>query len=78
MVSIPTVLSKLILIQTREGLTDARMAARLRIARSTWTEVRNGRLALSHKTQMAAATAFPELLADLLGSVSAADSVVVA
>lgn len=68
-------LSKLIQIQIREGLTDARMATRLRIARSTWTEVRNGRLPLSHKVQMAAASAFPEVLADLLGTVSAADSV---
>lgn len=68
-------LSKLIQIQTREGLTDAAMATRLKVARSTWTDVRNGRLPLSHKVQMAAAAAFPEVLADLLGSVSAADSV---
>lgn len=74
MVSIPTMLSKLVQIQQRERLTDAAMAERLSIGRSTWTEVRNGRLAISHKVQMAAAAAFPELLGDLLGSVSAADS----
>lgn len=67
-------LSKLIQIQSRERLTDAAMAARLKVGRSTWTEVRNGRLPLSHRVQMAAASAFPELLGDLLGSVSAADS----
>ncbi|HEX5466228.1 MAG TPA: hypothetical protein VFW92_06090 [Candidatus Limnocylindrales bacterium] len=63
-------LSKLQAIQRRETLTDAAMAARLGIARSTWTEVRNGRLPLSSKVQMAAARAFPELLGDLLTSVS--------
>lgn len=71
-------LSKLISIQSREHLTDAAMANRLKIARSTWTEVRNGRLPLSHKVQMAAAAAFPELLGELLGSVSAADGASVA
>ncbi|MHB8398419.1 MAG: hypothetical protein ACYDCI_05720 [Candidatus Limnocylindrales bacterium] len=58
------------MIQEREGWSDAVMAARLKIARSTWTEVRNGRLPLSHKVQMAAATAFPELLGELVRSVS--------
>lgn len=66
-------LSKLIEIQEREGWPDAEMAARLGVARSTWTEVRNGRLPLSHKVQMAAAAAFAELRGDLLMSVSSAD-----
>lgn len=65
-------LSKLLLIQRREDWSDATMAARLGVARSTWTEIRNGRLALSHRVQMAAATAFPELLGDLVLSVSPA------
>lgn len=63
-------LSKLTSIQTTEGYTDAEMAARLGIARSTWTDVRNGRLAISAKVQMRAAKAFPELLGDLLMQVS--------
>lgn len=67
-------LSKLAAIQEQNGWTDAEMASRLAIARSTWTEVRNGRLPLSHRVQMTAASAFPELLADLLGQVSAGPS----
>lgn len=63
-------LTKLREIQIRLSLTDAAMAARLGIARSTWTEIKNGRLTISPKVQMAAARAFPELLGDLLGSVS--------
>lgn len=65
-------LPKLLLIQRREGWSDAKMAARLGIARSTWTEIRNGRLTLSAKVQLAAAQAFPELLGDLVMSVSTA------
>ena len=63
-------LTKLKLIQEREGLTDGAMAKRIGIARSTWTEIRNGRLALSERHQMAAVRAFPELLTDLVTSVT--------
>lgn len=63
-------LKKLIEIQARNGWADAEMAGRLGIARSTWTEVRNGRLALSERVQMLAARAFPELLGDLVTSVT--------
>lgn len=63
-------LTKLTAIQTAQGLTDAAMAAKLGIGRSTWTEVRNGRLPLSERVQMRAANAFPELLGDLLMQVS--------
>lgn len=63
-------LTKLTAIQTSQGLTDAAMASRLGIGRSTWTEVRNGRLPLSERVQMRAANAFPELLGDLLMQVS--------
>lgn len=63
-------LEKLLAIQTEQGLTDADMASRLGIGRSTWTEVRNRRNALSAKVQMRAAQAFPELLGDLLMQVS--------
>lgn len=63
-------LSKLTAIQTEQGLTDAEMAGRLGIGRSTWTEVRNGRLPISERVQMRAAKAFPELLGDLLMQVS--------
>lgn len=65
-------LDKLRAIQARERLTDQQMADHLHIARSTWTDLRNGRLPLSHRVQMLAAGAFPELLADLLGAVSGA------
>lgn len=63
-------LSKLTAIQSTQGLTDAEMASLLGIGRSTWTEVRNGRLPLSERVQMRAAKAFPELLGDLLMQVS--------
>lgn len=63
-------LTKLREIQQRDNLTDAAMAARLGIARSTWTEIKNGRLSLSSRAQMLAAGAFPELLGDLVLSVS--------
>lgn len=63
-------LPKLTAIQTEQGFTDAEMAARLGIARSTWTDVRNGKLPISAKVQMRAARAFPELLGDLLMQVS--------
>lgn len=63
-------LNKLREIQQREAWTDARMAERLGIARSTWTEIKNGRLAFSGRHQMAAAAAFPELLGELVRSVS--------
>ena len=63
-------LQKLTAIQSEQSLTDGQMAARLGIARSTWTDVRNGKLPLSAKVQMRAAKAFPELLGDLLMQVS--------
>lgn len=74
MVSIPTVLSKLVAIQSDLSLTDAALAKRLGIARSTWTEIRNGRLAISARVQMRAAHEFPELLGDLLMQVSNGDA----
>lgn len=49
------------------------MAERLGIARSTWTDIKNGRLPMSHKVQMQAARSFPELLGDLLTSVSSTE-----
>lgn len=63
-------LSKLRGLQTRNEWTDQQMATRLGIARSTWTEIKNGRLPLSERVQMRAVRAFPELLADLLSTVS--------
>lgn len=63
-------LTKLRQIQKREGWTDLQMAGRLGVARSTWTEIKNGRIALSHRHQIAAARAFPELLGDLVTSVT--------
>ncbi len=63
-------LTKLRAIQLRDHLTDRQLAERMSIARSTWTEIKNGRLALSERHQMAAVRAFPELLGDLLTSVT--------
>jgi transcriptional regulator with XRE-family HTH domain len=57
-------------IQARETLNDREMAARLGVARSTWTEIKNGRLAVSEAVQMRAVRAFPELLADHVMSLS--------
>lgn len=66
----PDMLKKLIEIQTRNGWADAEMARRLGIGRSTWTDVRNGRLTFSDRNQISAARAFPELLDDLVTSVT--------
>lgn len=66
---------KLIAIQRTNGWQDAEMAARLGVARSTWTGIKNGRLALSERSQMAAARAFPELLGALVTSVTVRPSV---
>jgi transcriptional regulator with XRE-family HTH domain len=66
-------LSKLKDIQIRNGWRDHDMAERLGIARSTWTDLKNGQLVLSERVQMAAVRAFPELLVDLLTSVSNAE-----
>lgn len=38
------------------------MASRLGIARSTWTDIKNGRLPISEAVTMRAVRAFPELL----------------
>ncbi len=65
-------LAKLILIQERNGWADRLMAERLGVARSTWTDMRNGRLSLSAKVQMQAARSFPELREELLGQVGTA------
>lgn len=61
---------KLIQIQNRNGWADSEMAERLGVARTTWTEVKNGRNPISARMQMAAASAFPELLGDLVTSVT--------
>lgn len=63
-------LSKLIQLQEAKGWSDAEMAARLGCARSTWTQARNGTSALSDRLQMRAARAFPELLSELLRTVT--------
>ncbi len=63
-------LAKLVAIQRAHDWTDAEMATRLAVARSTYTMIKNGRLPLSARVQMAAARAFPELLGELLGQVS--------
>ena len=68
---------RLLQIQRREGLTDAQVAERLGIARSTWTEVRNDRLPMSDRVQLAAVRAFPELLGTLVQSVTLTPSEVV-
>lgn len=49
-------------IQVRERLKDRDMALRLGIARSTWTDIKNGRLAVSEAVTLRAVRAFPELL----------------
>lgn len=65
-----TMLSKLKDIQIANGWRDQDMASRLGIARSTWTDLKNGHLVLSDRVRLAAVRAFPELMADLLMSVS--------
>lgn len=68
-------LDKLILIQRARGWGDAEMAAQLGLARSTWTEIRNGKIPLSERSQLAAARAFPELVGELVTSVTVSGSV---
>ena len=68
--SLDTMKEKLVEIQARHGWQDAEMASRLGIARSTWTDVKNGRLAVSDRLQMKAVRAFPELLSHLVTSVT--------
>lgn len=63
-------LKRLLEIQVREKFVDREMANRLGIARSTWTDVRNGNRRLSEALQLAAVRAFPELLGGLVLSVS--------
>lgn len=66
-------LSKLKDIQISNGWRDQDMAERLGVARTTWTELRNGHLVLSDRVKLAAVRAFPELLGDLLTSVSSGE-----
>jgi transcriptional regulator with XRE-family HTH domain len=63
-------LSRLIAIQRREGWTDLQMAERLGISRSAWSMIRREVLPLSERVQMASARAFPELLGELVTSVT--------
>lgn len=63
----------LITIQKREKLNDRELAARLGIARSTWTSIKLGRLPLSEAVAMRAVRAFPELLPGLVMSLSASE-----
>lgn len=58
-------LTKLIQIQRRDGLTDAAMAARLGMSRSMWTLVRGERYALSADAAITAAGVWPELMSEL-------------
>lgn len=57
---------RLLLIQTRESLTDTAMADRLGLSRPTWNLIKNGRVRLSGEVAIRAAGAFPELADDLL------------
>ena len=63
-------LTKLKAIQADRGWTDLAMAAALKVGRSTWTEIKNGRIPLSERVQFRAVRAFPELADDLLSTVS--------
>lgn len=58
--------NRLAAIQSREGLTDGQMAARLGIARPTWNRIKNGHLRVSDLVAVRAAGAFPELTRELL------------
>lgn len=64
-------LSKLVQMQESRGWSDAEMAQALGCARSTWTQARNGTSPLSERLQIRAARAFPELLGELLRTVTA-------
>jgi transcriptional regulator with XRE-family HTH domain len=66
-------LTKLLSIQTDLGLNDRQMAERLGVSRSAWNMIRNERIPLTDRVQMAAARAFPELRADLLAQVTQDD-----
>jgi transcriptional regulator with XRE-family HTH domain len=57
-------------IQRRDKLTDREMAARLGISRSAWNMIRRGKLPLTDRVQVRAARAFPELLPDMVVSMS--------
>lgn len=72
-VSVTSVLTKLIAIQSRERLNDAAMARRIGLSRPHWNLVRHGRRPLTHAVALRAAGAFPELTRDLIDL--AADSV---
>lgn len=63
-------LDRLLIIQRRESLPDREMAERLSVARSTWTEIRNGNRRLSEAVTVRAVRAFPELLPGYVMSVS--------
>ena len=66
-------LPNIVAIQSRESLTDGRMAALLGLSRPQWNLIRNGRRPLTDAVAMRAVGAFPELTRDLLAR--AADSV---
>jgi hypothetical protein len=59
-------LSKLMEIQRREGLTDGQMATRLGISRPTWNLVRHGKRPFRDDWAVRAVGQWPELTRDLL------------
>lgn len=63
-------LERLLAIQARDKLIDREMAVRLGIARSSWTDIRNGKRRLTEAVVMRAVRAFPELLPMHVVSVS--------
>lgn len=65
-VSVVDMLERLIQIQTKNGWTDAQMAARLGMSRPHWNLMRNGRVRFTATASVRAAGAFPELTRDLL------------
>lgn len=53
-------------LQTRQGLSDAQMAASLGCSRPYWNLIRNGRRALPHRLAVNAVGVWPELTRHLL------------
>ena len=64
----------LIRIQQREKLNDRQMAEKLGVARSTWTSIKLGSLALSEAVMQRAVRAFPELLPGFVMQLSGSDA----